>query len=150
MTICIVDTSIVLELLNVPGYVAQHSLLLAEFAIRQRKRESFLLSLVVLIETGNHIAHVADGSARRKSAEDFVAFAVQALDGKLPFVPTPSPDAEQIRSWLADFPTCAMAEIGLADRSLIALWDGQRELHQGRRVYIWSLDKHLSGYDTGE
>jgi len=147
VTTCIVDTSILLELLNVPGFVAQHHALLAEFAERQ-KREHFLLPLVVLIETGNHIAHVPDGAARRKAAEVFVAFAVEALDGELPFVPTPSPARDQMLTWLKDFPDRAMAGVGLADRSLIALWEEQRELQPKRRVYIWSLDQHLLGYDS--
>ena len=35
-----------------------------------------------------------------------------------------------------------------ADRSLVALWEAHRELQPRRRVYIWSLDQHLAGYDT--
>jgi hypothetical protein len=42
-----------------------------------------------------------------------------------------------------------MQGIGLADLSLIALWNHQRELHVTRRVYIWTLDRHLTGYDSG-
>ena len=51
-------------------------------------------------------------------------------------------------TWLKDFPDRAMAGVGLADRSLIALWEEQRELQPKRRVYIWSLDQHLLGYDS--
>jgi len=41
---------------------------------------TLLLSLAVVYETGNHIAHVADGGVRRKVA------------GQAPWMPTPFPD----------------------------------------------------------
>jgi hypothetical protein len=148
VTICIVDTSILLELLNVPKKTAQHKAIVDEFEKRQAAREQFLLSMAVLIETGNHIAHVDDGGARRDRAERFVALAKGALAGESPFAPTPFPSGEEVVTWLADFPDRATEGLGLADRSLIALWEAQRALNAGRRVYIWSVDTHLQGYDA--
>lgn len=149
MTICIVDTSIVAELLNVPGFTSRHDELLAEFAKRQA-REQFLLPIAVLVETGNHVAQLPAGHVRRKSADDFVRFASTALRGESPFTPTPMPAIAEVTAWLADFPNDAMRGVGLSDRSLIALWEAQRQLHPRRRVYIWSLDAALVGYDTSE
>lgn len=148
--VCIVDTSILVELLNVPGLAAQHEEALESFKQRQRAREQFLLPLAVLIETGNHVAQVANGDARRKAANGFVEFARSALGGRSPFVPTPLPVADELSQWLDDFPDHAMRQIGLADRSLIALWDAQREIQPHRRIYIWALDDHLMSYDTGK
>ena len=148
MTICIVDTSIVHELLNVPGWASRHDELVAAYAERQRREEAFLLPMAVLIETGNHIAQLADGARRRTTAERFQQFARTALAGQSPFTPTPLPSPLDIATWLDDFPDRAMQKIGLADRSLIALWEHHRQLHRARRVYIWSLDQHLTGYDT--
>ncbi len=149
MTVCILDTSILDELLNVPGWANQHDATLADFAQRSNDRHLFLLPIAVLFETGNHIAQLPDGDARRKRAEAFVALAHGALSGDSPFVPTPLPDLTIVATWLDDFPGNAMRGIGLADRSLIALWEAQRALQPHRRVYIWSLDAHLSGHDTG-
>ena len=148
MTICIVDTSIVVELLNLPGLASRHDGLVAEFEQRQAAREQFLLPIAALIETGNHVAHIPDGTARRKSADDFVQFAVASLHGESPFTPTSLPSIPDVNAWLTDFPDHAMRGVGLADRSLIALWDVQRQLHPQRRVYIWSLDDALISYDT--
>lgn len=148
MTICIVDTSIVAELLNLPGFTSHHDELVAAFAERQARREQFLLPIAVLVETGNHVAQLPDGGARRRSADDFVRFASAALQGTSPFTPTPMPSNAEVAAWLADFPDCAMRGVGLGDRSLIALWEAQRQLHPHRRVYIWSLDQALVSYDV--
>ncbi len=147
MTICIVDTSILVELLNLRGLASRHDEVVAEFAQRQA-REQFLLPLAVLVETGNHVAHIPDGAARRRSADDFVRFASASLRGDNPFTPTPLPSTADIAAWLGDFPDHAMRGIGLADRSLIELWEVNRQLHRQRRVYLWSLDEALVAYDT--
>lgn len=148
MTICIVDTSILVELLNLRGLASRHDELVAELARRAAAGERFLLPVAVLVETGNHVAQIPDGGSRRRSADDFVRFATISLHGESPFTPTPLPAIADIAAWLSDFPDCAMRGIGLADRSLIALWDAQRQLHPRRRVYIWSLDAALVGYDV--
>lgn len=79
---------------------------------------------------------------------EFTRFAGEALRGESPFIPTLMPSPDDIADWLRDFPDHAMRGVGLADRSLIALWEQQRELHRGRRIYIWSLDEALIAYDT--
>jgi hypothetical protein len=35
----------------------------------------------------------------------------------------------------------------LADLSIIQIYERQRALNPQARIYIWSLDKHLKGYD---
>ena len=72
-----------------------------------------------------------------------------ALDGNSPFAPTPSFDNDDLRQWLPSFIDRATEGIGLADTSLIELWERERELSAARRVLIWSLDGDLAGYDTG-
>ena len=72
----------------------------------------------------------------------------QVARDQSPFTPAPLPSLPDITAWLTDFPDHAMRGVGLADRSVIALWDLQRQLHPQRRVYIWSLDEALVGYDS--
>ncbi|HEY4239449.1 MAG TPA: hypothetical protein VGM88_06520 [Kofleriaceae bacterium] len=149
MTVCIVDTSVFVELLGLPGFDGDHDFRLAEFEERVRAREKFLLALPVVLETGNHVAQIPDRD-RRRWAEKFVDFIRPALEGNSPFVATEAPTIEQVKMWTADFPAYAMRRVGLVDRSLIELFERERvRLRNTRRIYIWSLDEALMGYDTG-
>ena len=60
------------------------------------------------------------------------------------------PDLETVRSWLPEFPDSAMRAQGLGDLSIVHDWNRLCERYPRRRVYIWSLDQHLSGYVRGE
>lgn len=151
MTICVVDTSVLCELLGVPGRNARHADALAELEQKLAAREQLLMPLAAIIETGNHIAHVSDGFGRRSAAGRFVELVRPAIAGDSPFTPTPMPDLATVGGWLDLFVDDATAEIGIADRSILAVWEAQRTQHAAskRRVYVWSYDAHLSGYDTG-
>ena len=126
----------------------------AEFKRKVEQGESLLLPTTAILETGNHVGQCSsDGGLRRKVAEVFVATVTEALDGRLPFTPTPFDDAAKLKSWLSEFPDWVARTdskgkgSGLGDLSIRQEWKHQCELNQGRRVYIWSKDKHLSSYD---
>lgn len=146
MTICILDTSVLCELLDVPNKASQHETIVAEFELRAKRNEKFLLPIAVVIETGNHIAQNGDGQRRRRIAAKFVMLVETALDDKSPFTLTPMPSPDRIREWLTSFPDDATTGLGLADRSVIDLFNEQCERHPQRMIYIWSLDNHLRGY----
>jgi hypothetical protein len=40
-----------------------------------------------------------------------------------------------------------MRETGLADLSIIKEWESACKQFKEHRIYIWSLDEHLKGYD---
>jgi len=103
--------------------------------------------MAAIIETGNHIGHLSDGSQRRRFAELFCTQVNAACNGEAPWVPTPFPEVGTLREWLLDFPEHAMRGRGIGDRSIVAEWDRQCRLNPQRRVLIWSLDGDLAGYD---
>ena len=148
MTICIVDTSVLVELLDVPGKASRHETTLTEFEQRNAAGEQFLVPVAVLFETGNHIAQVSEGAARRSRAQAFVKLVRSALDGGGPFVATPLPSPQVVLGWLDRFPDRAVQGVSLADESIVALWESQQALNRMRRVYVWSFDAHLVGYDS--
>ena len=127
MTICIVDTSILVELLNVHGVATRHVETLEQYRERSGARQLFLLPVPVLLETGNHVAGVPDGRLRRAAAERFIELATLALDGGSPFVPTHAPHPEEIRAWLPRWQDDAMRRVSLVDRTLIDLWTVKTE-----------------------
>lgn len=147
MTICIVDTSIVCELLNVPTKASAPDSFKQQLDDKLDADESLLLPMTCVIETGNHIGQNGSGRQRRETAKRFVTFVEKAVEGTLPFAPTPLPDAEEITAWLGEFPAWAATGSGLGDLSIVKLWEQQKAHSPLRRVYIWSLDAHLSSYD---
>jgi hypothetical protein len=87
--ICLIDTSIFLEILNVPHKASQSELILQELKEKIKAGESLFLPMATILETGNHIAKAkkVDGNQRRICAEKFVNQVTQALEGKSPFTP---------------------------------------------------------------
>lgn len=145
--IAIVDTSIVVNVLNLPNMNQDRDVVLARFQQEIEAGTNLLLPMAAIVETGNHIAHIVDGRVRRERAEKFVEQVRDALNGSAPWTPLPFPDKAIVQTWLAGFPEMAMREIGMGDQSIIELWKVQCALFPNRRVFIWSIDAHLSGYD---
>lgn len=83
----ILDTSVLLELLRVPGRFSQAEAVTKEVVRRHEEGHSLLLPLAAILETGNHIARVTDGTLRRQVAERFVGLIRLALVGQAPFTP---------------------------------------------------------------
>lgn len=142
----IVDTSVFCNILNVPHRNQHHAQALDELAAMLARGDRLLLPLATIFETGNHIAHSGDGGARRRTAEVFVTQVQLAFSGDAPWAPTPMAATEEFTTWIAEFPDSAGRGIGMGDLSIIKTWERQCALNRARRVFIWSYDKHLSGY----
>lgn len=54
--ICLIDTSIFLEILNVPHKASQSELIFQELKEKIEAGESLFLPMATILETGNHIA----------------------------------------------------------------------------------------------
>jgi len=147
MTICLVDTSIFCNLLEVPGRCQHKQGVLLQLEDKIKAGWNLLLPVAAIVETGNHIAHGADGALRRRAAQRFIDQVRQALNGEAPWVVTPIPDAPSWRTWLNDFPDSAMRGLGFADLTIIKEYERQCVLFPARRVLVWSLDGHLRAYD---
>jgi hypothetical protein len=148
VSICLLDTSILCELLEVPHLCKDPAGVLSELEQRIKDRETFLLPLSTIVETGNHVGQNGDGQARRSAAERFVNLIRHALRGQTPFTPTPFFETEELLIWLEEFPEWATRGSGLADLTIVKEFERQCQMHPQRRVYIWSIDRrHLSAYD---
>lgn len=145
MSVAIVDTSVFCNLLAVPGRDQERERAGRELEAHVAGGVRLLLPMAIVYETGNHIAHA--GGDRHAAAARFVRWVRDSLDGSSPFAPARLHSLDDVRGWLDDFPERAAAGVGLADRSLIGLWEQQRRLNRLRRVFIWSYDTHLAGYD---
>ncbi|MEM1203145.1 MAG: hypothetical protein AAGN66_07940 [Acidobacteriota bacterium] len=147
MTIAVVDTTVLCNLLDVPGRAQDRGQAVSELQGFLREGVTLLLPMVVILETGNHIGQVANGRGRRRAAEVFVDQVEKALSGEAPWTPTPTPDAEEVRDWIGRFPEEAMRGLGFGDLSIIQVFEQNCRRHRHRRVFIWAYDQHLQGYD---
>lgn len=146
--ICLIDTSILCEFLNVPTLCSRAEDITEELQRKIERRETLLLPMSSILETGNHIGQNGDGRQRRETAQRFVDLIVKAVRGETPFTATPFFEADDLLTWLAEFPAWAGYGQGLADLTIAQEFHRQRRLNPQRRVYIWSLDTHLSSLDS--
>ncbi len=145
--VVIVDTSVLLNVLDVPRRNQDRDAVLAEFKKLVEREVSLLLPMAALFETGNHIARLPNGGRRRHHAEHFCDQVRMALEGKAPWTPVPLPEPADLAQWLDEFPDHAMRKTGMGDLSIIKAWEAACTRHPNRRVRIWSLDGDLQSYD---
>lgn len=154
--IVLLDTSVYLNVLDIPGCNQDRDGVLQEFGNCIERGDHFLLPLAVVWETGNHIADLGDGQTRRTYARKLVDDVRLALQGGVPYRATHFPDRAEFLTWLDAFPDMAMRSksawklregMSLADLSIFKEWERACALHSMSRVRVWSLDSDLAGYD---
>jgi len=147
VTVCIVDTSIFCVVLGVKGSRDDHREVIEQFQEKARSGETLLLPMATVLETGNHIGRHRQGRTRRGWATKFKQIVLNAIEGNSPFYPTPIQQAETIKRLLAGFPDAAARGLTFCDLTIVDTWREQCDKCPLRRVYIWSLDIHLRGFD---
>ena len=145
--IWIVDTSVFLNVLDVPIFNQNRAQILALFEQRIQAGDSFLLPFTTILESGNHIAQLNDGNQRRRFSIQFSNMVLQSLAGEAPWKPLGFPTEELLKEWLPDFPDEAVRSVGLGDHMIIKQWENQCVLFGAYAVRIWSLDQDLQGYE---
>ncbi len=145
--IVLVDTSILLNVLNVAGRNQQRDHVLRMFATRIENDDHLFIPLAAIIETGTHIAHMADGGLRRPAAQRFTAAVQDALDNVAPWKPLNFPGHSDLSAWLLKFPDSAGRKVGMGDLSIQHEWAQLCRKYPMSRVLIWSVDADLQGYD---
>ena len=156
--IVLLDTTIYLNVLNVPGRNQQREEVFRHFELRVQNKDHFLLPMATIWETGNHISRLSTGALRWQYACKLAQSVSDALQGQAPFSPTYFPNRETFLRWIDAFPDFSKSNkspgktaegISLSDLSIIKEWEHTRVLNTMTRVLIWSLDSDLAAYDTG-
>lgn len=145
--ICLVDTSVLLEILKVPGKCGNRQTIFDDLEKKIKDKEVLFLPMATIIETGNHVAQNGDGTQRRKCAADFVQFVQDALDDKSPFHPIKFIENEQLNKIISQFTDYAMKGISLGDACIIDDYERLCEQYNRHKtIYVWALDGDLSSY----
>lgn len=145
---CLLDTTIFCNMLRVPGRDQDASQVFDELERNLQEGWAFVLPLAVVVETGNHVAQVADGRVRREVAMRFSKEVRGAVEGSAPWVTTSLWNEDDVKNWLQEFPESAMRGESFADMSIIAEFKRLVAAAPHHRIVIWSLDRHLKGYDS--
>lgn len=146
--IVIVDTSVLLNLLDVPGRNRDRDAVFRRFGeLLDAGGVNLLLPIAAIFEAGNQIARLSDGRQRRGHAQRFSDYVREALSEQAPWTVTPLPNARELADWLNDFPESAMRRVSMGDLSIVKAWESACARHPQRRISIWPLDQDLAGYD---
>jgi hypothetical protein len=148
MEIVILDTSVLLNVLRVPGKNQQQEDVLRGFVELQARGATLLVPLAAIVETGNHIGQLRDGCERRRCANSLAKAVASAIARHAPFalIDAEATD-ERLAALAADFPDWAMRGSGWGDLSIRQAWQRLCDMHRGARVRIWTLDRDLVAYD---
>ena len=145
--IWIVDTSILLEILDVPGFCQDREQIAEDLEQRVQNGDAFQLPMGVVIETGNHIADVTDGTLRRNRAIQFSKLVGDTLRDGRTWRILPMPEQEEFANWCSKYPDEVVDGRSLVDAMLIRTWERTRRRCNMFRVAIWTKDGGLMGYD---
>ncbi|WP_245967025.1 PIN domain-containing protein [Sphaerisporangium album] len=147
-----VDTSVLCNLLNVPGKNQDRDAVRRELQ-QKRAASDLILPVTTVIETGNHIAQLNNGYERRDRATQLHKLLELVIDGKAPWVLHTVEWGEGfLRRLLAGAGTGvpltdhAMSGLGLGDLCILAERDLYRQRVANVDVLIWTLDNQLSAY----
>ncbi len=145
--IILIDTSILLNILDVPGYNQDKEAVQQQYEQHVQNGDQLLLPMATVVETGSHVADIPNGYHRRAWGQIFVNLVKQTHRGEAPWSPIAFPKLDSIVQWLDDFPEFAGRKIGFADMTIIKDWERTCAQHTMSQVKIWSLDHGLLGYD---
>jgi len=153
--ICIIDTSVFLNILNVPNRNQDIAQVTGDFSEYVEAACTFILPMATILETGNHIAQNGDGGTRRETAQRFCEAVKGAFEGNAPWQPSEFPDTQAILGWIDKFPDAAgqnkSAEkttegTSFGDLSIIEEFNRCTQKFAMSEVFIWSLDSDLQQY----
>ena len=145
--IVIVDTSVLLNIMDVPDRNQHKPAVLDRLGTLIEAGDHLFIPMAAIVEVGNHIAQVKNGAQRRAAAERFVNEVRSALADEAPWKPINFPSNQQVLSWLDAFPAAATRGIGMGDLSIQKEWEELCQRHRMSRVWVWTLDDDLAGLD---
>lgn len=147
-TVTMIDTSVLCEMLQVPGKsdpdrVAEVS---AEMDRRSRAGERFVIPITAVIETGNHIAQAAE--YRHDAAGRFVRFLRLAMSQTGPWLILETRLGTDFLSALCDgdstgqtLENLAALKVGAGDIAILVERDQLLSTTALRDVQVWTYDR---------
>lgn len=149
MNVRIIDTSVLVNILDIPKMNEKHAEAVNEFKkLVESEQDTLILPLATIIETGNHIAHISNGNIRRQRAELFSKYLEKTAKDEAPWeYYCKELNKNDLLTIAYEFPDCAVRETGIGDMSIIRAYEKYKdEIPAIGNIMIWSFDVHLQGY----
>lgn len=148
MNVKFIDTSVMLNLLEVPNMCSDTEEVKEEWRQNLKSNDVLIMPTATIIETGNHIAHIANGNKRREIAGKFGEFLRKTAQGEAPWMLYSVKNVKEELLYLADnIEDFATRKIGIGDMSIVYAFEHYIEETPGvGTIMIWSKDTHLQGY----
>ena len=148
MNVKFIDTSVMLNLLEVPYMCSDADKVKEEWKQNLEAKDVLIMPFATIIETGNHIAHISNGNKRREIAGKFGEFLRKTANGEAPWKLYGVKNTKEELFYLADnIEEFATREIGIGDMSIVYAYERYIEETPGvGTIMIWSTDTHLQGY----
>ena len=109
-----------------------------------------VLPFAVIIETGNHIAHISDGNIRHTKVHEFTTFVTDCLDGNRPWISFNGQDSlytlDKMKELLEKWKGRAISGDSIGDVSITAIAEFYAGAMPNYEVLIYTLDKGLRAY----
>lgn len=139
-----VDTSVLVNLLNIPYMNERLSEANQEYARLTAADAQFVIPAATLIETGNHIAHISDGNTRYKIGTTFANLIKEAVDGNSTWIVAAELSQTVLQNGLDFFIQSVSQGIGIGDSLICTQFDDFWKNKQPiGTMQLWSFDKHL-------
>lgn len=148
MNVRFIDTSIMLNLLGVPKHCQEEARIKAEWKQVLENKETLIMPIATIIETGNHIAHIEKGDVRRTITLKFQEYLRRTAQSEAPWeLYGAGLNSEEIR-YLADhLAEYTRSNIGIGDMTIIYAYQKYIEERPAiGTVMIWSTDNHLAAH----
>ena len=148
MNIRFIDTSIMCNLLEIPGKCSDKEEVKQEWREVLKKNETLIMPLATIIETGNHIAHIQDGNARYTIAMKFKEFLEKTAESKAPWTLYGNAlDVQEIKYIADNIEKFTVVGTGIGDMTIIYAYEKYlKEEPAIGTIMIWSKDEHLSAF----
>ena len=85
MNVKFIDTSVMLNLLEVPNMCSDSDKVKMQWKRNLESNDVLIMPSATIIETGNHIAHISNGNKRREIAKRFGEFLRKTANGEAPW-----------------------------------------------------------------
>lgn len=152
-SVVFLDTSIVCNLIPVPSFDQHSDKVKEELSIRSKSGAQFILPITAVIETGNHIAQLPNGDARRKAADRFSIMLTMVINNQAPWILHDIAwNTAFLQSFLdgaetgSTYVQHALNGVGAGDLCILT----ERQHYQSRThltAEIWTLDHGLEAHN---